>query len=232
RKLVFNRMGFNNEGAVAVAARVRAARSALPGDFRVGVNIGKNKDTPPEGAHEDYRAALRPFEGLVDYVVVNVSSPNTPGLRSLQGSGSLGPIVGAVVELTRGWSVSPPVLVKLAPEMKGLDLAAALASAEAEGAAGFVLTNTLQGDWPGQPAGGLSGSALVSTSAESLREARLLTRLPIISVGGILDRASAVQRQMAGAALIQVYSGWVFGGPRFPARITRALDTAQSRSVR
>ncbi|HTL13050.1 MAG TPA: quinone-dependent dihydroorotate dehydrogenase, partial [Bdellovibrionota bacterium] len=183
RQLVFNRMGFNNHGAAAAATRVAAARKTgrLPEGFRIGVNVGKNKDTPQEQAAQDYAAALGPFKGLVDFVVVNVSSPNTPGLRDLQSAEALMPIVQASVKAVEDWRPRPPVLVKLAPEVRGAALADSLSASEKAGASGFVLTNTLQGEWPGQPVGGFSGAPLQQMARESLKEARAATRLPIVS---------------------------------------------------
>src|SRR5690606_10051286 len=130
---------------VAVAERVRRARESLPEGFRVGVNIGKNKDTSLEEAASDYAEAIKPFEGLADYVVVNVSSPNTPGLRSLQTTESLKPILAAVLEVTNRWIKPPPVLLKLAPELDPSELREILNMGETLGAGGWVLTNTLGG---------------------------------------------------------------------------------------
>jgi dihydroorotate dehydrogenase len=229
---LFNRMGFNGLGAELVASRLREARekshARFPSSFRVGVNIGKNKDTPNEEAVADFLAAARPFREIADYLVVNVSSPNTPGLRSLQSVQALRPIALGLKELVGGWRRTPPVLLKLAPEIRGEDLRVLLEAAESWGVDGFVLTNTLAGTWPapgGELLGGWSGGALTAASRESLLSALRWTSRPVISVGGILSEDEAVSRLRAGASLVQLYSGWVFRGPGFPTRIRRAWES-------
>ena len=229
RGAIFNRMGFNGLGATVVSARLAEARPHLPADFRVGVNVGKNKDTPNEGAAEDYARALAPFAGLCDYAVINVSSPNTPGLRALQSLVALRPIVERARETIDRWKVAPPLLLKLAPEISGETLLETLAAATRWGIDGWVLTNTLGGTFPlsgvrpngAEPlSGGWSGEPLRELSRTRLREARAATKLPIISVGGIGDAAEAVRRLKDGADLIQIYSGWIFAGPTFAAEIS------------
>lgn len=231
RRALFNRMGFNGAGAEQVAAALRIERDRITEGFRVGVNVGKNKETPAERASEDYEAAIAPFEGLADYAVINVSSPNTPGLRDLQAIEALRPIVAAVLERVSRWRKAPPVLLKLAPELGGEELLRILEAGESWGVRGWVLTNTLAGTRvePKESVsieltGGWSGSPLSDLALRRLRDARGRTRLPIISVGGILSEADAVTRVREGADLVQVYSGWVFGGPDFPARVSRALS--------
>lgn len=221
---LFNRMGFNNLGAILVARNLEKARPKLPAHFRVGVNLGKNKDTPLEQAHKDYLMAARAFEGLADYIVINVSSPNTPGLRSLQTPEALKPIVHDLSELLSGWKSRPPLLLKLAPEVEGNEFAELLQSSELAGINGWILTNTLGGSWSigqGREAifGGWSGGPLTQFSRERLVEGRKLTSLPIISVGGILSPADAKLRLAIGADLIQVYTGWIYRGPSFPIEI-------------
>jgi dihydroorotate dehydrogenase len=229
RAAVFNRMGFNNEGAEAVAKRVAEARARLPGHFRVGVNIGKNKDTPLEDAARDYAAAARPFAGLADYVVINVSSPNTPGLRSLQNVESLRALAESVQVILNGWARRPPLLLKLAPELGPDELREILVRGETEwGVEGWVLTNTLAGTWSRGIAaplpGGWSGMPVAEHSRRALGLARAVARRPIISVGGILTPGQAKERIAMGADLIQIYSGWILGGPRLPARIRAEID--------
>jgi dihydroorotate dehydrogenase len=223
-RALFNRMGFNNLGAEIIATRLKEARARLPTSFRVGVNIGKNKDTALSDAPGDYRAAARPFDGLADYLVINVSSPNTPGLRSLQSVEALEPIVREVLAEVSGWERRVPVLLKLAPELGGEELQAILRAGERWGVAGWVLTNTLGGGWP-KPAitGGYSGAPLAEAARTSLASARAITSLPIISVGGILSPKEAAARIEAGAQLVQIYSGWIYEGPRFPAKISSVL---------
>ncbi len=220
---LFNRMGFNGIGAARVAASLRVERARLVEGFRVGVNVGKNKETPPERAYEDYDAAISPFEGLADYVVVNVSSPNTPGLRDLQTIEALHPIVAAVLGRVGRWRRAPPVLLKLAPELEGEELARILEAGRSWGVRGWVLTNTLAGA-RSELTGGWSGSPLSDLALQRLKAARGCSRLPIISVGGIMSEEDAVNRVREGADLVQVYSGWVFGGPDFPTRVGRAIS--------
>lgn len=222
RQALFNRMGFNSLGAALAAENVARARDRLPPGFRVGVNVGKNKDTPLDAAARDYAEATRPFDGLADYLVINVSSPNTPGLRSLQTRETLAPIVAAVGEVITGWSKRPPLLLKLAPELSEDELASLIRGVEPLGIDGWVLTNTLGGDREGLP-GGWSGKVLTELSERGLRAARSATKLPIVSVGGIMTPEDAARRIRGGAQLVQIYSGWVFGGPSLPARIVREL---------
>jgi dihydroorotate dehydrogenase len=227
RNAIFNRMGFNGLGATIVSERLAEARERLPLGFRVGVNLGKNKDTSNEDASKDYARAAQAFEGLADYLVINVSSPNTPGLRSLQTVEALHPIFDAVSRVVLKWKKSPPVLLKLAPEVRGEELKAIIEAGEGWGVSGWVLTNTLAGtgsDAAQNLPGGWSGGPLTEAARASLSEARLLTKLPIISVGGILTPEEAVLRIRMGADLVQIYSGWIFGGPSFPAKVARALD--------
>jgi dihydroorotate dehydrogenase len=224
-RALFNRMGFNNEGATKVAQRLARARSSLPSDFPIGVNLGKNKVTPAEKAAADYVSAAEAFEGLADYLVINVSSPNTPGLRALQEVETLRGLVGAVLERIASWRKTPPLLVKLAPELGDPEsLGPVLEMGRQLGVSGWVLTNTLAGEHAGGP-GGWSGAPVAAASLRSLRAARSLSPVPLISVGGILSPEDAVDRVREGASLIQVYSGWVFGGPRFPGRVARALGS-------
>jgi dihydroorotate dehydrogenase len=231
RQAIFNRMGFNGLGAAIVAERVARIRPSLPPGFRVGINIGKNKDTPNEDAAQDYLRAASAFEDLADYIVINVSSPNTPGLRALQSVASLEPVVEGVNRLISGWKSRPPLLLKLAPEVRGEDLRAVIEACEKWGIDGWVLTNTLAGtiDVTGGAAGtqalsgGWSGGPLTEKSRQSLVEARSFTKRPIISVGGILAPEEAALRLELGADLVQIYTGWVFGGPGFPAKVAKRI---------
>ena len=229
RASLFNRMGFNGLGASIVSRRLARIRPGLPKTFRVGVNIGKNKDTPLEQAPQDYRKAIEPFRDLADYVVVNISSPNTPGLRSLQTTQMLTPIVSEVREELSKWSHQPPLLLKLAPELRGNELRELVEALERQGIAGWVLTNTLGGEIEtssGKLSGGWSGGALTEGSRRSLQEVRAISQLPIISVGGILSEEEARLRISMGANLVQIYSGWIYRGPTFPADLASALRAA------
>ncbi len=229
RKIVFNRMGFNGDGCEAVARRLERVRERgeLPTGFKIGVNIGKNKDTPNEEAFKDYQIAAKRLGPYADYMVVNVSSPNTPGLRSLQTSESLRPIISSVREVTK-----VPLLLKLAPEVTGAAMEDVLEACTKGGVDGLVLTNTLSGTWPTPVSatqqntlqGGLSGAILTDLAQSRLIEVRKLTDLPIISVGGILSPTHAKERLKAGAQLVQLYSGWIFGGPTFPYQVLKAIS--------
>ncbi|MGK5084823.1 quinone-dependent dihydroorotate dehydrogenase [Bdellovibrionota bacterium FG-1] len=226
RKAIFNRMGFNGLGASFVAEQVASAKSKLPQGFRVGVNIGKNKDTPNDAAALDYVRAIEPFRNIADYVVINVSSPNTPGLRSLQTVQALQPIVGQVNDQISSWNHRPPLLLKLAPELQGSELKDLIQTAEGWGVNGWVLTNTLAGEYQNMT-GGWSGAPLTDLSRKCLIEARQFTRLPIVSVGGVMTPEEAVLRLQSGADLVQIYSGWIFGGPSFPVRVAQAIVAAR-----
>lgn len=227
KQALFNRMGFNGLGASLVSERLGKAKPFLPSGFCVGVNIGKNKDTPLDEAAADYVKAAIPFQGLADYMVVNVSSPNTPGLRSLQTVEALKPILGGVNDVISQWERRPPLLLKIAPEVMGESLSHLLQEGEMLGVDGWVLTNTLSGMiyHQGQDyQGGWSGGPLTIPARTRLIEARQVTRLPIISVGGILSAEEAVERCRLGADLIQIYSGWIYGGPAFPVKVARELS--------
>lgn len=232
---IFNRMGFNGDGMDAVSSRLRLLKASLPKDFRVGVNLGKNKATPDSEAAQDYAAVAASFIGLADYFVINVSSPNTPGLRALQNYESLKSIYEAVRSVvhseTKGPLSPPPILIKLAPEISGEDLQGLIQRLESSGVNGWVLTNTLGASRTlgGQSqSGGLSGKPLTALANQRVIEARAVTQLPIIGVGGILDAHDARERIVAGADLIQIYAGWIFKGPRLPKSLlqvdTRPVD--------
>lgn len=215
-----NALGFNNRGMEVVERNLQTAANS---DFTVGINIGKNRDTPIEVAQDDYLALAHRLGPLAAYLVVNVSSPNTPGLRSLQEPAALAALVGAVTGAT-----DRPVLVKIAPD---LDLGAAVELCEAAvaaGAAGIVATNTTT-DASALPAsdgrGGVSGAALRAASYAMLRALapRLAGRCILVSVGGIDSAAEAYRRLCAGASLVQLYSGLVFRGPGLFRDIHRGL---------
>jgi dihydroorotate dehydrogenase len=226
---LLNRLGFNNGGASAAAARLRGPRRGI-----VGVNLGKNKDTPDERAAEDYAAAAREIATVADYVVVNVSSPNTPGLRALQATEALRPILTAtrqaLDEMTPQKHV--PLLCKIAPDLADEDVDAVADLALALKLDGLIATNTTISreslrtsgvDTLG--AGGVSGAPLKARSIEVLRRlrARVGDRLTLISVGGIESVEDARERLAAGADLLQAYTGFVYGGPLFAWRVQRGL---------
>ena len=230
-RALINRMGFNNDGAEVVAERLGALRarygSRLP---IIGVNIGKSKVTPVEDAATDYRTSAKLLAPFADYLAVNVSSPNTPGLRSLQEVSALRPILAAVMEESLGL----PVLVKIAPDLANEDILAVADLAIELGLAGVIATNTTIGraglktpksriDEIG--AGGLSGAPLKARSLEVLQllSAHIRGRLAIVSVGGIETAAEARQRLDAGATLVQGYSGFIYEGPLWARRVNRGI---------
>lgn len=211
-RALLNRMGFNNHGAAQLALRLARNRPDTP----IGVNIGKSKVTPPEHAPQDYATSARLLGSLADYLVVNVSSPNTPGLRDLQAVESLRPILAAVLAET-----TAPVLVKIAPDLSDPDVDAVADLAVAMGLAGIVATNTTVSRsglrTPGVDElgpGGISGAPVATRSAEVLRRlhARVGGRQVLISVGGIESAEDAWERITAGASLLQGYTGFVYGG--------------------
>ena len=230
-RALINRMGFNNDGAEVIAkrlAKVRAKNSKrLP---VVGVNIGKSRAVEVEDAVDDYRTSARLLSPYADYMAVNVSSPNTPGLRSLQSVEALRPILEAVISESNG----KPVLVKIAPDLADEDVLAVADLALELGLAGVIATNTtISRDGLKTPAGkvaeigagGLSGAPLKARSLEVLRllSGKLSGKLAIVSVGGIETATEAAERLKHGATLVQGYSGFIFFGPLWARRISRDI---------
>ncbi|MGE4199343.1 MAG: quinone-dependent dihydroorotate dehydrogenase [Vulcanimicrobiota bacterium] len=222
-----NRMGFNNEGALAVGARLARRSARIP----VGVNLGKGKETPLEGAAEDYCASLELLFGYSDFFVVNVSSPNTEGLRDLQSQlASLLERLQASNQLCsdRFGLSRRPILVKVSPDLEDESLAR-VAEVLTKQAAGVVATNTTslrQGALAGvDPLGGVSGRPLRERALEVVSRLRQLTGrgYPIIGVGGVDDPESARAMRAAGADLVQIYTGFVYRGPGLPHRLALAL---------
>ncbi|MEW6420530.1 MAG: quinone-dependent dihydroorotate dehydrogenase [Deinococcota bacterium] len=228
---LINRMGFNNAGAEALRARL-AALPARP--VPVWVNIGKNKVTPNEEAVQDYRKAVRVLQDVADAFVVNVSSPNTPGLRALQAAGDLAALVRAVLDEVEAGRVRtlnrPPVLVKLAPDLHPEDLRASVQAMLDVGVDGLILGNTtLSREGLTHPnreqAGGLSGRPLAQRSTELIRTAARLTRgqVPLVGVGGVFTAEDAYAKIRAGARLVELYTALIYGGPGLPVRLNRGL---------
>jgi dihydroorotate dehydrogenase len=231
---VLNRMGFNNDGAEAVARRL--AKHPVRGHRRapLGINIGKSLVTPVAEAVEDYLFSFKVLAGHADYVAVNVSSPNTPGLRTLQESGPLNELLGALQAANReretpGGGGRRPLLLKIAPDLTFPQIDKILEIVAAHSLDGIIAVNTtLARTGPFAhitEAGGLSGAPLARKATEIIRYIALATRgkLPIIGVGGIHSASDAGEKIDVGAALVQIYSGWVFRGPFFPAEVARAL---------
>ncbi len=225
QRALINRMGFNNEGARAVAERLASLRRAgrwprVP----VGINLGKSRVTPLEQAPEDYAESFRHLREHGDYFAVNVSSPNTPGLRELQGAAHLRDILRA---LARENPEGRPVLVKIAPDLSGEEIDEIVACGEAEGVAGWIATNTTL-DHSSVPSGcdepgGLSGEPLREMSTRVLRRVASVAGKPVIGVGGVSDPASAREKIGAGASLVQLYTGLIYRGPGLPRCLAREL---------
>jgi dihydroorotate dehydrogenase len=214
---LLNRMGFNNHGAGALALRLTRYRSDVP----IGVNIGKTKLTAPENAVDDYRASARLLAPLAAYLVVNVSSPNTPGLRDLQAKESLRPILAAVLAEAALHTPATPVLVKIAPDLSDSDVDEIADLAVELGLAGIVATNTTISRaglrTPGAAElgpGGISGAPVARRAVEVLRRLydRVGDQLVLISVGGIETADDAWDRITSGATLLQGYTGFIYGG--------------------
>jgi dihydroorotate dehydrogenase len=227
---LINRMGFNKKGAEACAARL----AALPSGARmgpVGINVGKNKDTPNERAADDYLACIDRLHPYADYMVVNISSPNTPGLRQLQAREALDALLRACVSRLRERAPATPLLVKLAPDLTPEALDEAVDTALAAGVAGIIATNTtlsragVEGHRLATEAGGLSGAPLRARALEVVRRVarRADGRACIIGSGGIMSAEDVYAQLRAGASLVQVYTGLIYGGPGFVAQANRRL---------
>ncbi|MFM2030683.1 MAG: hypothetical protein RI927_303 [Actinomycetota bacterium] len=230
-RALINRMGFNNQGAQVIAQRLEKLRAKNLKNLPViGVNIGKSKVVDVDNAVDDYRQSAKLLAPHADYLAVNVSSPNTPGLRSLQSVEALEPILKAVIQESLG----KPVLVKIAPDLANEDIAAVADLAIDLGLAGVIATNTTIGreNLKTDPekvtqcgAGGLSGAPLKVRSLEVLRllHARMNGKAAIISVGGIETPEEAAERIANGATLVQGYSGWIYSGPLWARRINKSF---------
>ena len=228
-RAIVNRMGFNNDGARAAADRLRGRRKVI-----VGVNIGKTKVVPENEAVADYVESTRRLAALADYLVVNVSSPNTPGLRDLQAVEHLGPLLAAV--RAAAGEATPrhvPLLVKIAPDLADADIDAIADLAAELGLDGIIATNTTisrdgltSKNVERAGVGGLSGAPLKDRSLQVLERlrARVGDRLVLVSVGGVETADEAWERIEAGATLVQAYTGLIYGGPSWPRRINRGLS--------
>ncbi len=231
-RALINRMGFNNRGAEEGA---RAIERFPPDDGLVlGINLGKSKITEVERAAEDYARSAARLGPLAHYLVVNVSSPNTPGLRALQSIDALGPIVDGVRSSLRSARVSPPLLVKLAPDLSDEELDAIADFAVREGLAGLIATNTTVARdglraasrvIEAMGAGGLSGPPVRARALTVLRRlrARVGDRLTLVAAGGIETAEHAWESVRAGATLVQLYTALIYQGPSVAARITEGL---------
>jgi len=231
QQALINRLGFNNKGVDYLVERVRASscRAVL------GINIGKNADTPVESAADDYERCLRKVYACAGYVTVNISSPNTKNLRDLQDTarlkGLLGRLLQAREELTQRHGRRVPLLVKLAPDLDAAALTGIAALAQELGVSGLIATNTtiqrpgLDGVAAAAEPGGLSGAPLRPLALQALRTLRATVGpgFPLIGVGGILGGADARARREAGADLVQIYTGFIYRGPALVAECADAL---------
>jgi dihydroorotate dehydrogenase len=232
-RALINRMGFNNDGMDVVAARLRRWRKQYDSTLIVGGNIGRNKDTPNEDAWKDYERCFLSLCDTVDYFVVNVSSPNTPGLRALQEKGALRQILGRVQDINQGLAIPKPLLLKIAPDLTDGQLDDIIDLAEQVQLSGLVATNTtISRDGLRTPAagvaalgaGGLSGAPLGSRTNDVIRYIhQRAASLPIIGSGGIFTAEDARQKLDAGAALVQVWTGFIYEGPGIVGKICKGL---------
>lgn len=210
-RAVVNRMGFNNQGAAAVAARLAHSSPKIP----LGINLGKSKITPLDEAGADYAASFAELKQFASYVVINVSSPNTPGLRELQQLESLRTILDAMAPAES----DPPILIKIAPDLDDADLIEIAHMTAELPVAGLIATNTtidkavLKRDW--NEAGGISGAPLKTRANDVLRllRAELPAGKVLIGVGGVFNGSDVIEKLRLGADLVQIYTGWVYGGP-------------------
>jgi dihydroorotate dehydrogenase len=230
---VLNRMGFNNQGAEALAQRL-GKRTPSDWGLPLGINLGKSKVTPLGSAAADYLGSFKLLKDLGNYFVVNVSSPNTPGLRSLQSTEQLTPIFEALRTENTG---NKPILVKIAPDLADQDVAAVVNLALEYNLAGIIATNTTirrdgletthlnTGNSIADEPGGISGKPVGRRSTEVIGLIYQQTggKLPIVGVGGIFTAEDAWEKITAGASLLQVYTGWIYGGPGMVKRVMQGL---------
>ncbi|MBT2186416.1 quinone-dependent dihydroorotate dehydrogenase [Sphingobium nicotianae] len=221
---VINRMGFNNGGQAAAIERL--ALRGVSGGLVLGINIGANKDAADRIA--DYETGVRAMSPFADYLTINISSPNTPGLRALQDRGALNELLARVMAARPAGG--PPILLKVAPDLEPIDIDDIAELSLAHGIDALIVSNTTISRPPlrspqAKEAGGLSGAPLHDLALERLRDfrQRLGTRLPLIGAGGIANAAQAYARIRAGASLVQLYSALVYKGPYLPARINTGL---------
>jgi dihydroorotate dehydrogenase len=217
QQALINRLGFNNDGADAIARRLAALREsgrwpAVP----VGINIGKSRTTPLEQATDDYLYSFRALRDFADYITLNISSPNTPGLRELQEPEKLSELLHAIGN--EAGTTPKPLVVKISPDLSGTELKAILAVCEENGVSGIIATNTTldHSSIASQldQAGGLSGAPLQDKSTALVREINARSTIPVIASGGIFDAESAREKLQAGALLIQLYTGLIYRGPQ------------------
>ena len=226
QQALINRLGFNNDGADVVAERLRKLREsrrwpAIP----VGINIGKSRATPLEQATDDYLYSFRLLRDFADYITLNVSSPNTPGLRELHEPRKLFELLHAIGNEPD--AATKPVLVKISPDLSSVELEAGLGVCAENGVAGIIATNTTLDHSSVPPAlneeGGLSGAPLREKATALVRDIVAKSTIPVIASGGICDAESAREKFEAGAQLVQVYTGFIYRGPRLIGEIIKNL---------
>ena len=226
QQALINRLGFNNDGADAIAQRLLALREsgrwpAVP----VGINIGKSRATPLEQATDDYLYSFRMLRDFADYITLNISSPNTPGLRELQEPEKLSELLHAIGK--EAGTPPKPLVVKISPDLSGTELQAILVVCEENGVSGIIATNTTldHSSIASQldQVGGLSGAPLLDKSTALVGEINAQSTIPVIASGGIFDSGSARGKFQAGAVLIQLYTGLVYRGPQLLREIMDSL---------
>jgi dihydroorotate dehydrogenase len=226
QQALINRLGFNNDGANAIAQRLLALRESRRWPtVPVGINIGKSRATPLEQATDDYLYSFRILRDFADYITLNVSSPNTPGLRELQEPEKLSELLHAIGK--EAGTTPKPLIVKFSPDLSGAELKAILAVCEENGVSGIIATNTTLDHSSIAPQaneeGGLSGAPLRDKSTALVREIVARSTIPVIASGGISDAESAREKFHAGAQLIQLYTGLVYRGPQLLREIMDSL---------
>ena len=223
---LINRLGFNNDGADVIANRLGKLRDGgrwprVP----IGINIGKSRDTPLDQAPADYLHSFRRLQSFADYVVLNVSSPNTPGLRKLQEEESLSVLLREIARENRG---QKPIVVKISPDLIESQLAEIVATCEENRVAAIIATNTTLDHSSISPerdqSGGLSGVPLRQKSTALVRAIASTSKIPVIASGGIFDAESAKEKFEAGAQLVQIYTGLVFRGPRLLREVAGSMS--------
>src|SRR6266487_2704616 len=227
QKALINRLGFNNDGADSIAERFRGLReSGLWPAIPIGINIGKSRTTPLERATDDYLYSFRLLRDFADYITLNVSSPNTPGLRELQEPAALSRLLHAIA--SEPGPVAKPLVVKISPDLSPVELESVLAVCEENGVAGIIATNTTLDHSSVPPGldeeGGLSGAPLREKSTALVRSIAANSKIPVIASGGICDVESAREKLEAGAHLLQLYTGFVYRGPGLIREIVEKLS--------
>jgi len=223
---LINRLGFNNDGADTIAHRLsKLQRSGRWPDVPIGINIGKSMSTPLTEASQDYLYSFRLLREFADYIVLNVSSPNTPGLRELQGPDALSELLSAIGE--KNLITRKPIVVKIAPDLGLEEIEPIISTCEANKVAGIIATNTTI-DHSSIPTtrdeqGGLSGAPLREKSTALVREIVAKSTIPVIASGGITDASSAREKIAAGAQLLQIYTGLIYRGPGLLREIAGAI---------